>query len=385
VTDYYNLKSYYNEEQILIQNSIRDWVDKTIKPEIGKYYQEGKPFPEIVNKLSEIGAFGLIIPEKYGGLGMDFLSFGIMMQELERGDTSLRVMSSIQTALVMHAINKFGSEEQKLKYLPKLAAGELLGSFGLTEPNFGSNPASMHCYFKEDGDNIVINGSKMWIGNSSECDIAILWAKGPNKKVRGIIIDKELITNFKAVSFKDKMSFKSSITGELVFDNSILPKNQILEKTSQLKDAYECLNVGRYCVAWGCIGIAIDCYETALQYSKERIQFGEPIGKKQLVQKKLAEMITEITKAQLLSYQLSVLMNSGKANYAQISMAKRDNVTMARFVARESRQILGGMGISSEYPVMRHLINLETLVTYHGTHEIHLLITGRDITGFDAI
>ncbi len=385
MTDYYNLKSYYNEEQILIQDSIRDWVDKNIKPEIGKYYQEGKPFPEIVNKLSEIGAFGLIIPEKYGGLGMDFLSFGIMMQELERGDTSLRVMSSIQTALVMHAINKFGSEEQKVKYLPKLAAGELLGSFGLTEPNFGSNPASMHCYFKEDGDNIVINGSKMWIGNSSECDIAILWAKGPNKKVRGIIIDKELITNFKAVSFKDKMSFKSSITGELVFDNSILPKNQILEKTSQLKDAYECLNIGRYCVAWGCVGIAIDCYETALQYSKERIQFGEPIGKKQLVQKKLAEMITEITKAQLLSYQLSVLMNSGEANYAQISMAKRDNVEMARFVARESRQILGGMGISSEYSVMRHLINLETLVTYHGTHEIHLLITGRDITGFDAI
>ncbi len=385
MTDYYNLKSYYNEEQILIQNSIRDWVDKIIKPEIGKYYQEGKPFPDIVNKLAEIGAFGLIIPEKYGGLGMDFLSFGIMMQELERGDTSLRVMSSIQTALVMHAINKFGSEDQKLKYLPKLASGELLGSFGLTEPNFGSNPASMHCYFKEQGDNIVINGSKMWIGNSSECDIAILWAKDPDKKVRGVIIDKELITNFKAVSFKDKMSFKSSITGELVFDNSILPKNQILEKTNQLKDAYECLNIGRYSVAWGCIGIALDCYETALQYSKERIQFGEPIAKKQLVQKKLAEMITEITKAQLVAYQLSVLMNSGKASYAQISLAKRDNVTMARFVAKEARQILGGMGISSEYPLMRHLINLETLVTYHGTHEIHLLITGRDITGFDAI
>ncbi len=385
MTDYYNLKSYYNEEQILIQNSIRDWVDKIIKPEIGKYYQEGKPFPDIVNKLAEIGAFGLIIPEKYGGLGMDFLSFGIMMQELERGDTSLRVMSSIQTALVMHAINKFGSEDQKLKYLPKLASGELLGSFGLTEPNFGSNPASMHCYFKEQGDNIVINGSKMWIGNSSECDIAILWAKDPDKKVRGVIVDKELITNFKAVSFKDKMSFKSSITGELVFDNSILPKNQILEKTNQLKDAYECLNIGRYSVAWGCIGIALDCYETALQYSKERIQFGEPIAKKQLVQKKLAEMITEITKAQLVAYQLSVLMNSGKASYAQISLAKRDNVTMARFVAKEARQILGGMGISSEYPLMRHLINLETLVTYHGTHEIHLLITGRDITGFDAI
>lgn len=385
MTDYYNLNSYFNEEQILIQNSIRDWVNKTIKPEIGKYYQEGKPFPNIVSKLAEIGAFGLIIPEKYGGLGMDFLSFGIMMQELERGDTSLRVMSSIQTALVMHAINMFGSEDQKIKYLPKLASGEILGAFGLTEPNFGSNPSSMHCHFKEQGEDIVINGSKMWIGNSSECDIAILWAKGPDNKIRGVIIDKELITNFKALPFEDKMSFKSSITGELVFDNSVLPKKQILPKTHQIKDAYECLNMGRYSVAWGCIGIALDCYETALQYSKERIQFGEPIGKKQLVQKKLAEMVTEITKAQLVAYQLSVLMNRGEANYAQISMAKRDNVSMARFVANESRQILGGMGISSEYPVMRHLINLETLVTYHGTHEIHLLITGRDITGLNAI
>ena len=385
MTDYYNLKSYFNEEQILIQSTIREWVDKVIKPQIGKCYQDGKPFPEIVNQLAEIGAFGLIIPENYGGLGMDYLSFGIMMQELERGDTSLRVMSSIQTALVMHAINKFGSEEQKMKYLPKLASGELLGAFGLTEPNFGSNPASMHCYFKEEGDNIVINGSKMWIGNSSECDIAILWAKDSESRVRGVIIDKELVTNFKALSFNDKMSFKSSVTGELVFDNSVLPKKQILDKTQEIKDAYECLNIGRYSVAWGCIGIAIDCYETALQYSKERIQFGEPIAKKQLVQKKLAEMITEITKAQLVAYQLSVLMNNGKATYAQISMAKRDNVSMASFVAKESRQILGGMGISSEYPIMRHLMNLETLITYHGTHEIHLLITGRDITGFDAI
>jgi len=385
VTDYYNLKSYFNEEQILIQSTIREWVDKVIKPQIGKCYQDGKPFPEIVNQLAEIGAFGLIIPENYGGLGMDYLSFGIMMQELERGDTSLRVMSSIQTALVMHAINKFGSEEQKMKYLPKLASGELLGAFGLTEPNFGSNPASMHCYFKEEGDNIVINGSKMWIGNSSECDIAILWAKDSESRVRGVIIDKELVTNFKALSFNDKMSFKSSVTGELVFDNSVLPKKQILDKTQEIKDAYECLNIGRYSVAWGCIGIAIDCYETALQYSKERIQFGEPIAKKQLVQKKLAEMITEITKAQLVAYQLSVLMNNGNATYAQISMAKRDNVSMASFVAKESRQILGGMGISSEYPIMRHLMNLETLITYHGTHEIHLLITGRDITGFDAI
>ena len=385
MTDYYNVSSYFNDEQLLIQSSVREWVNKSVKPKIGKYYQEGKPLPNVVRQLAEVGAFGLTIPQEYGGFGMDFVSFGIMMQELERGDTSLRAMSSIQTSLVMHAINSFGSEVQKLKYLPKLASGELLGAFGLTEPDFGSNPASMHCHYKEDGDNIIINGSKMWIGNSSECDIAVLWAKDPNKKIRGVIVDKDLITNFKTHLFKDKMSFKSSITGELVFDQSVLPKSQLFEVSNGIKDAYECLNIGRYSIAWGCVGIAIDCYETALQYSKERVQFGVPIAKKQLVQKKLAEMITAITKAQLLCYQLGVLMDKGEATYAQISMAKRDNATMAKFVASESRQILGGMGISSEYPIMRHLMNLETLITYQGTHEIHLLITGRDITGFDAI
>jgi glutaryl-CoA dehydrogenase len=385
LTDYYNVNAYFNDEQLLIQSSVREWVNKSVKPKIGKYYQEGKPLPNVVRQLAEVGAFGLTIPQEYGGFGMDFMSFGIMMQELERGDTSLRAMSSIQTSLVMHAINNFGSEIQKLKYLPKLASGELLGAFGLTEPDFGSNPASMHCHYQEDGDNIIINGSKMWIGNSSECDIAVLWAKDPNKKIRGVIVDKELITNFKTHLFKDKMSFKSSITGELVFDQSVLPKSQLFEVSNGIKDAYECLNIGRYSIAWGCVGIAIDCYETALQYSKERVQFGVPIAKKQLVQKKLAEMITAITKAQLLCYQLGVLMDKGEATYAQISMAKRDNATMAKFVASESRQILGGMGISSEYPIMRHLMNLETLITYQGTHEIHLLITGRDITGFDAI
>ncbi|MGD1848015.1 MAG: acyl-CoA dehydrogenase family protein [Salibacteraceae bacterium] len=385
MTDYFNIKSYFNDEQILIQSTIRDWVDQRIKPEVGKYYQEGKPFPNLASQLAEIGAFGLIIPEEYGGLGMDYLSYGLLMQELERADTSLRVMSSIQTSLVMYAIHRYGSEEQKQRYLPKLASGELLGAFGLTEPDFGSNTAAMHCHYKEEGDNIVINGSKMWIGNSSECDVALLWARGPEGKVKGVIVDKTLITNFGTHVFKDKMSFKSSITGELVFDESVLPQTQILEKTNGVKNAYDCLNVGRYAVAWGCVGIAMDCYETALQYSKERIQFGKPIGTKQLVQKKLAEMITEITKAQLVCYQLSVLMDKGIANYAQISMAKRNNVSMARFVASEARQVLGGMGISAEYPIMRHLMNLETLITYQGTHEIHLLITGRDITGLDAI
>ncbi|MCH2044868.1 MAG: acyl-CoA dehydrogenase family protein [Saprospiraceae bacterium] len=385
MTDYFNIKSYFTEEQVLIQSTIKDWVNKYVKPHIGHYYQKGIPFPNLVEKLAEIGALGLIIPEKYGGLGMDFLSYGLMMQELERGDTSLRVMSSIQTSLVMYAIYKYGSEDQKLRYLPKLASGELSSSFGLTEPNFGSNTSSMHCHFEEQGDFIKINGSKMWIGNSSQCDIAMLWAKGPNKEVRGIIVDKNLITNFETHEFKDKMSFKASVTGELIFESSLLPKTQILPATTGIKDAYDCLNIGRYAVAWGCIGIAIDCYETALQYSQERIQFGDAIAAKQLVQKKLAEMITEITKAQLMCYQLGVLMDKGEANYAQISMAKRNNVTMARFVASESRQVLGGMGISSEYPIMRHLMNLETLITYQGTHEIHLLITGRDITGFDAI
>lgn len=385
LTDYFNINTHFTEEQILIQTSVKDWVKKHIKPKIGHYYQRGEPFPNLVEKLAEIGAFGLIIPEKYGGLGSDFLSYGLMMQELERGDTSLRVMSSIQTSLVMYAIHRYGSEDQKLRYLPKLASGALSSSFGLTEPNFGSNTASMHCYFEEQGDLIRINGSKMWIGNSSECDIAMLWAKGPDKKVRGIIVDKKLITNFNTHVFKDKMSFKASITGELIFENSTLPKTQILDKTTGIKDAYECLNIGRYAVAWGCIGIAIDCYETALQYSKERVQFGNAIASKQLIQKKLAEMITEITKGQLICYQLGVLMNKGIATYAQISMAKRNNVAMARMVASESRQVLGGMGISSEYPIMRHLMNLETLITYQGTHEIHLLITGRDITGFDAL
>ena len=385
MTDYYNISSNFSEDQKLIQSSIRAWVDKSIKPEIGRFYQRGEPFPNLASQLAEIGAFGLIIPQEHGGFGLDYMSYGLLMQELERGDTSLRVMSSIQTSLVMYAIDQFGSEEQKTKYLPKLATGELLGAFGLTEPDFGSNTASMHCHYEEDGDYISISGSKMWIGNSSECDIALLWARGPEGEVKGIIVDKALITNFNTHVFKDKMSFKSSITGELIFDNSRIPKSQILAKTSGVKDAYACLNIGRYAVAWGCLGIAMDCYETALQYSKDRVQFGEPIGTKQLVQKKLAEMITEITKAQLVCYQLGVMMDNKTATYAQISMAKRNNVSMARFVASEARQVLGGMGISAEYPIMRHLMNLETLITYQGTHEIHLLITGRDITGFDAI
>ena len=384
-TDYYCIDGNYTEEQLLIRNATRDWVKKHVKPHIEEHFQRAETPSYLVKELSNIGAFGLIIPETYGGVGADYISFGLMMQELERGDSSIRVISSIQTSLVMYAIYKFGSEEQRTKYLPKLATGEMLGAFGLTEPDFGSNPSSMHSYYKTNGENIVINGSKMWIGNAETADIAIIWIKDESGNVKGVIVETKNITNFTTTTLKDKWSFRSSKTGELVFSDSVIAKEQVLAKSTSIQNAYECLNIGRYAVAWGSIGIAMECYETALQYSKERIQFGKPIGSNQLIQKKLTDMITEITKAQLLCYQLGKLMDDGRANYQQISMAKRNNVKMAQAIARESRQVLGGMGITSDYPIMRHMINLETLITYQGTNEIHELITGRDITGFNAI
>ena len=384
-TDYYDIDSYFTEEQLLIRSATRAWVDRKIKPTIEQYTQTASTSKDWSKELAAIGGYGLIIPITYGGLGMDYLSYGLMMQELERGDTAIRVMSSIQTSLVMYAIWQFGSEQQKQKYLPLLASGDLLGSFGLTEPNFGSNASNMHCNFKIVKDKIIMNGSKLWIGNASHADIAIVWAKNEQNKVQGIIVETANITNFTTAKIENKWSFRASNTGELIFDNSELNKGQLLEGSTSIKDAYSCLNIGRYAVAWGSLGIALDCYETALQFANERIQFGKPIASYQLIQKKLSEMITEITKAQLLSYQLAVLMDEKKATHAQISMAKRNNVAMAQEVAKEARQILGGMGITGEYPIMRHIMNLETLITYQGTHEMHLLITGRDITGINAI
>ena len=384
-TDYYDIDSYFTEEQLLIRSTTRAWVTKNIKPNIEYHTQTASASKDWSNQLAAIGGYGLIIPEEYGGLGMDYLSYGLMMQELERGDTAIRVMSSIQTSLVMYAIWQFGSEQQKQKYLPLLASGDLLGSFGLTEPNYGSNASNMHCNFKIVDDKIIMNGSKLWIGNASHADIAIVWAKNEQNKVQGIIVETTNITNFTSTKIDNKWSFRASNTGELVFDKSELNKVQLLEKSASIKDAYSCLNIGRYAVAWGSLGIALDCYETALQYANERIQFGKPIASYQLIQKKLSEMITEITKAQLLSYQLAVLMDTQKATHAQISMAKRNNVAMAQEVAKEARQILGGMGITGDYPIMRHIMNLETLITYQGTHEMHLLITGRDITGINAL
>jgi alkylation response protein AidB-like acyl-CoA dehydrogenase len=384
-SDYFNVNIHLTEEQKLIQSSTRDWVNKYVKPIIEDHFQKEETPAGLIKELADIGAFGLIVPEQYGGINADYISFGLMMQELERGDSSVRVVSSIQTSLVMYAIYKFGSEEQRNKYLPRLATGELLGSFGLSEPSFGSNPSAMHSYFKVDGNNIVINGSKMWIGNATAADIAIVWAKGPLGKIQGLIVETDSVTNFTTTVIKEKWSFRASKTGELVFSDSVISKDQLLANSTSIKDAYECLNIGRYAVAWGSVGIALECYETALNYSLERLQFGEPIASKQLIQKKLTDMITEITKAQCLNYQLGVLMDAGEARFEQISMAKRNNVKMAQEIARNARQILGGMGITSDYPIMRHMINLETLITYQGTNEIHELITGRDITGINAI
>ena len=382
--DIYDLDSLLNEEQKLIRDSVKTWVNQRIKPVIEDSFISGKSIDKLSSDLAEIGAFGFIFPEEYGGLGMDFVSYGLLMQELERGDSSIRVMASIQTSLVMYAISKFGSDSQKNEYLKKLASGEYLGAFGLTEPNFGSNPSGMHSYFKEDGENIVLNGSKMWIGNSKAADVAIVWMKDELGAVRGVIVDRHKITNYNSTTFRDKWSFRASKTGELVFSNSTLPRGQVLQNSSSIKDAYQCLNIGRYAVACGSIGIALECFEIALRYSKERIQFGLPIGAKQLVQKKLVEMSTEITKGQLLVFRLGKLMDGGSFSHEQISVAKRNNVRMAQDVARSAREILGGMGISSDYPIMRHLINTETLVTYQGTNEIHELILGKALTGFDA-
>tara|TARA_Y100000589_G_scaffold62852_3_gene54123 strand:- start:28561 stop:29718 length:1158 start_codon:yes stop_codon:yes gene_type:complete len=382
-TDYFKLYSNLNDLQKIILESTTKWVNKYVRPNIQNSFISGEPI-NLKSELAELGAFGSIFPEKYGGLNLDFISYGLMMKELEKGDSSVRVMSSIQTSLVMYSIYSFGSEEQKKKYLPDLASGKITGCFAMSEPSHGSDISNMLTKFKINGKNIIINGSKLWIGNAEESDISIVWARNDLNDIQGIIVETKNISNFKSTTIKNKWSFRSSHTGELFFDNSVIPKNYLLPGTKSIKDAYECLNIGRYAVSWGALGIAEECYETALKYSIERKQFGAPIASKQLIQKKLVEMITEISKAQLLTFKISELMENKKITYEQISMAKRNNVKIAQSIAHESRQILGGMGITNDYSIMRHIINLETLITYQGTNEMHILITGRDITGINA-
>ena len=381
--DYYNIESLFSEEQIIVRNSTRDWVKRTVSPIIENACQNSKFPKQIISGLGEIGAFGPYIPEKYGGAGLDQISYGLIMQELERGDSGIRSTASVQSSLVMYPIFEYGSEEQKLKYLPKLASGEIVGCFGLTEPEFGSNPAGMQSNFTDKGDYYLLNGSKMWISNAPFADIAIVWAKNEQGRIEGLIVERGM-EGFSTPKTENKWSLRASDTGELVFDNVKVPKGNLLPKKSGLGAPLGCLDSARYGIAWGGIGVAMDCYFTALKYSKERVQFDKPIGGFQLQQKKLAEMITEITKAQLLTLRLGQLKNKKQATSAQISMAKRNNVEIAIKIARDARQILGGMGITGEYPVMRHIMNLESVVTYEGTHDVHLLITGLDITGLNA-
>lgn len=381
--DFYNVDDLLTEEHILIRNSVRDWVKRELSPIIEEYAQKAEFPHHIIKGLGEIGAFGPQLPAKYGCGGMDYITYGLIMQELERCDSGIRSTASVQGSLVMYPIYKFGSEEQKMKYLPKLAKGELMGCFGLTEPDHGSNPSGMLTNFKDMGDHYLLNGAKMWISNSPFADIAVVWAKNEEGKIKGLIVERGM-EGFTTPETHGKWSLRASATGELVFDNVKVPKENILPGVEGLKGPLTCLNSARYGISWGAVGAAMDCYDSALRYSKQRIQFGRPIAGFQLQQKKLAEMITEITKAQLLCWRIGTLMNEGKATPAQISMAKRNNVEIAIDIAREARQIHGGMGITGEYPIMRHMMNLESVITYEGTHDVHLLILGMEITGENA-
>jgi glutaryl-CoA dehydrogenase len=381
--DYYLLDELLSDEHKLIRQTVRNWVKKELSPIIESYAQKAEFPKQLLKGLAELGAFGPTIPAEYGGAGLDYMAYGLMMQEIERGDSGIRSTASVQGSLVMYPIYTYGSEEQRKKYLPKLATGELMGCFGLTEPDHGSNPGGMVTNIKDAGDHYVLNGAKMWISNAPFADIAVVWAKDETGKIRGLIVERGM-EGFSTPETHNKWSLRASATGELVFDQVKVPKENLLPNVSGLKGPLGCLNQARYGIAWGALGAAMDCYDTALRYSKERVQFDRPIGGFQLQQKKLAEMITEITKGQLLVWRLGTLKNENRATPAQISMAKRNSVETALNVAREARQLLGGMGITGEYPVMRHMMNLESVVTYEGTHDIHLLITGMDVTGLDA-
>jgi glutaryl-CoA dehydrogenase len=381
--DYYLVDELLSEEHKMVRDSVRNYVKKEISPIIEDYAQRAE-FPEqIVKQMGDLGCFGPTVPHEYGGGGLDYISYGLMMQELERGDSGVRSTASVQGSLVMYPIYAYGNEEQRHKYLPKLASGEWLGCFGLTEPDHGSNPAGMLTNFKDAGDHVILNGAKMWISNAPFSQVAVVWAKDEAGDIRGIIVERGM-EGFTTPTTHSKWSLRASATGELVFDNVKVPKENILPNVKGLKGPLGCLTKARYGIAWGALGAAMDCYDTALQYSKERIQFDRPIGGFQLQQKKLAEMITEITKGQLLVWRLGVLMNEGRATPQQVSMAKRNSCEIATNIARDARQMLGGMGITGEYSIMRHMMNLESVITYEGTHDVHLLITGMDVTGLNA-
>jgi glutaryl-CoA dehydrogenase len=381
--DYYALDELLTEEHKMIRDMVRAWIKKEVSPNIETWAQNCEFPKHLVPQMGDLGVFGPTVPVEYGGGGLDYIAYGIMMQEIERSDSGMRSTASVQGSLVMYPIYAYGNEEQRKKYLPKLASGEWLGCFGLTEPDSGSDPGSMTTNIKDAGDHVILNGAKMWISNSPYAQVAVVWAKDEEGIIRGVIVERGM-EGFTTPEIHSKWSLRASCTGELVFDNVKVPKENILPNVQGLKGPLGCLSKARYGIAWGALGAAMDCYDSALRYTKQRSQFGKPIAGFQLQQKKLAEMITEITKAQLLVWRLGVLMNEGKATPAQISMAKRNSCELALNVAREARQMHGGMGITGEYSIMRHMMNLESVVTYEGTHDIHLLITGMDVTGLNA-
>lgn len=381
--DFYCIDDLLTSEHKLVRSAVRTFVKREITPIVEECAQRGE-FPDhLVKKFGQIGAFGATIPVEYGGGGLDQISYGLMTQEIERGDSGMRSCVSVQNSLVMYPILTFGSEQQKVKYLPKLAKGELLGCFGLTEPNHGSDPGGMETSFIERSDYYLLNGSKLWITNANIADIAIVWARNEHGKVRGLILERGM-EGFTTAEISNKWSLRASSTGELVFRDVQVPKENILPEAYGLKSALKCLEQARYGISWGALGAAMECYEVAKRYALERIQFNKPIASFQLIQKKLAEMLTDITQAQLLCWRLGTLKNEDRATVAQISLAKRNNVEIALKTAREARQILGAMGISGDYPIMRHLMNLESVSTYEGTHDIQLLILGAEITGIPA-
>jgi len=381
--DYYQLDELLTDEHKMIRDMVRSWIKKEVSPNIEEWAQNNKFPSHLVKQMGELGVFGPTIPTEYGGGGLDYISYGIMMQEIERSDSGMRSTASVQGSLVMYPIHAYGSEEQKKKFLPKLATGEMLGCFGLTEPDSGSDPGSMITNIKDAGDHVILNGAKMWISNSPEADVAVVWAKDEEGIVRGLLVERGM-EGFTTPEIHGKWSLRASCTGELVFDNVKVPKENIFPNVKGLKGPLGCLSKARYGIAWGALGAAMDCYDSALRYTMQREQFGKPIAGFQLQQKKLAEMITEITKGQLLVWRLGVLMTEGRATPAQVSMAKRNSCEIALNICREARQMHGGMGITGEYSIMRHMMNLESVVTYEGTHDIHLLITGMDVTGLNA-
>ncbi|MBP6978459.1 MAG: acyl-CoA dehydrogenase family protein [Bacteroidales bacterium] len=381
--DHYLTDELFSDEYLIIRSAIRDWVDRAVRPIIEEACQQHRFPVHLIREMGELGVFGPFIPREYGGAGLDQIAYGLIMTELERGDSGIRSAASVQSSLVMYPIFRFGSEEQRRKYLPGLSTGERIGAFGLTEPDYGSDPGSMITRIEEKTDHFLLNGAKMWITNASICDTAVVWARDEAGEIRGLVVERGM-EGFTTPETHNKWSLRASVTGELVFNDVRVPKENIFPGITGLKGPLMCLNSARYGIAWGAIGAAIDCYATAVRYAMERKQFHKPIAAFQLTQKKLAEMLTEITKAQLLAWRLGVLRNDDRATPAQISMAKRNNVHMALQIARESRQILGAMGITGDFPIMRHMMNLESVITYEGTHDIHLLITGEDITGLAA-